>query len=197
MALVFGVLGGAALGGAALAAAQSLAPGVAPPSNDHFISMAPAKKLAVAAGKPAILELDFRVQRGMHVNSSAPKSEFLIPTKIRFMPPTDLMVGRVAYPAGEELALAFSPKDKLSVYSGDFRITAQVSASRSATTGPYTVHGELKYQACNDKACFPPKTLPIVFNVVVGKPQISRDAVVQSGPKSTQKNPPQSPHIHR
>jgi len=185
---------GLVLAFSALAVAQSLGPS----AGDHYISMAPAKKLNVAAGKPAIVELDFRVKEGLHVNSSAPRSEFLIPTKLRFMPPTDLMVGKVAYPAGEDLALAFSPKDKLSVYSGDFHITAQVSASRSALPGPYTVHGELKYQACNDKACFPPKTLPITFNVVVGKPQIARDAVVQSGPgKPTQKNPPQSPHIHR
>ena len=174
-----------------LAAAQSLAP-----ASEQYVSMAPAKKLTVAAGKPATIELDFRVKDGMHVNSSEPRSEFLIPTKLRFMPPTDLAVAKVEYPKGAELAFSFSPKDKLSVYSGDFRITAQVSASRSATTGPYTVHGELKYQACNDKACFPPKTLPITFNVVVGKPAPGSGGVVQSKPPSTVKNPPQSPHIH-
>ena len=176
---------------AVLAGAQTLAP-----SSDEYVSMASPKKLSIAAGRPAILELDFRAKPGMHVNSNTPKSEFLIPTKVRFMPPTDLMVGKVQYPAGEELALPFSPKDKLSVYSGDFRISAQVSASRSATTGPYTVHGELKYQACNDKACFPPKTLPFTFNVQVGKAMAGRDGVTQTqapGPK----NPPQSPHIHR
>jgi len=179
---------------ATLAAAQSLTPATSTP--DQYISMAPPKKLAIAAGRPALLELDFRVKEGLHVNSNTPRSEFLIPTKVRFMPPTDLMVGKVVYPAGEDLALAFSPKDKLSVYSGDFRITAQVSASRSATTGPYTVHGELKYQACNDKSCFPPKTLPITFNVVVGKAASGNGGVMQEktpGPK----NPPQSPHIHR
>ncbi|MBI2678017.1 MAG: disulfide bond formation protein DsbC [Candidatus Koribacter versatilis] len=177
---------------AALAAAQSLSPG----TNDQFVTMAPVKKLEVASGRPAVLELDFRVKDGMHVNSSTPKSEFLIPTKLRFMPPTDLAVGKIQYPNGEELALSFSPKDKLSVYSGDFHITAQVSASRSATTGPYTVHGELKYQACNDKACFPPKTLPIAFNVVVGKP-VAAGGVTQQREPSTRKNTPQSPHIHK
>ena len=182
--------------GSVLAAAQTRAPASAAPNHDQYVSMAPAKKLAIAAGNPAILELDFRVKPGLHVNSNTPKSEFLIPTKIRFMPPTDLMVGKVVYPAGEELALAFSPKDKLSVYSGDFRVTAQVSASRSATTGPYTVHGELKYQACNDKACFPPQTLPITFNVVVWKAARGNGGVMQEKPPGP-KNPAQSPHIHR
>jgi hypothetical protein len=177
---------------AALAAAQSLGPA----SNDQFVTVAPVQKLAVASGRPAVLQLDFRVKEGMHVNSSTPKSEFLIPTKVRFMPPTDIVVGKVEYPQAEELALSFSPKDKLSVYSGDFRVTAQVSASHGATTGPYTVHGELKYQACNDKACFPPKTLPIAFNVVVGKP-VAAGGVTQQHEPSTRRNTPQSPHIHK
>lgn len=165
--------------------------------SEHFVSYAPPKKVAVAAGRPAQVEFDFRVGAGLHVNSNTPKSEYLIPTKLRFMPPTDIAVSKLEYPAGEELALAFSPKDKLSVYTGDFKIKAQVSAARSATTGPYTVHGELKYQACNDKACFPPKTLPIAFNIVVEKARPGSGGVTQ--PKapgdSKSKNPPQSPHI--
>lgn len=186
---------------AALAAGQSL--GTAngrsngASNNDQFVTMAPVKKLEVASGRPAILELDFRVKDGIHVNSNTPKSEFLIPTKIRFMPPTDLAVGKIQYPNGEEQALSFSPKDKLSVYSGDFHITAQVSASRSATTGPYTVHGELKYQACNDKACFPPKTLPIAFNVVVGKAVAAGGVTQQKAESEKRRNTPQSPHIHK
>ena len=138
---------------AALASAQ-LAP------TDHYVTYAPPEKVKVAAGAPATVAFDFRVNQGMHINSDTPKSEFLIPTKLRFMPPTDIAVGKLEYPKAEELELSFS-KEKLSVYTGDFRIKAQVNASRSATTGPYTVHGELKYQACNDKACFPPKTIEI------------------------------------
>jgi hypothetical protein len=167
------------------------------PSESHHVSFAPPKKTAVAAGRPAVIEFDFRVSQGLHINSNVPKSEFLIPTKLRFMPPTDIAVGKVEYPAGEELALSFSPKEKLSVYTGDFKVKAQVSASRSATTGPYTVHGELKYQACNDKACFPPKTLPIAFNIVVEKARPGTGGVTQEKAPAApgKKNPPQSPHI--
>ncbi|HTK95577.1 MAG TPA: protein-disulfide reductase DsbD domain-containing protein [Terriglobales bacterium] len=165
-------------------------------STDQYVTVAAPKKLSVASGSPAALELDFRVKEGMHINSNTPRSEFLIPTKLRFMPPTDIVVGRIEYPAGEELSLSFSPKDKLSVYSGDFAIKAQVSASHGASTGPYTVHGELKYQACNDKACFPPKTLPFAFDIQVGKP-VRAGGVTQTKPATTrQKNPPQSPHVH-
>jgi cytochrome c biogenesis DsbD-like protein len=183
-----------AMAAAALAAAQTMG---TPP--EQYVTVAPpAKPVPVAAGAPARVEFDFRVKEGMHINSNQPRSEFLIPTALRFLPPTDIAVGKTEYPAGQDLALAFSPKDKLSVYSGDFKIVAQVSASRSASTGPYTVHAILKYQACNDKACFPPKSLPLAFNIVVGKPRLAHDAVVQSKPAASEKkNPPQSPHIHQ
>lgn len=175
----------------AAAAAAQLAPA------DQYVTYAPPEKLQVAAGRPAAVELQFRVNQGLHINSSEPRSEYLVPTRLRFLPPTDLAVSKIQYPAGEEMALSFSPNNKLSVYTGDFKITAQVSASRSATTGPYTVHGELKYQACNDKACFPPKTLPIAFNVVVGKARPGSGGVTQQkAPGETRsKNPPQSPHV--
>ncbi len=180
---------------AAMLAAQSL-----DPSSEQYVTMASPKKVEVASGKPGMLELDFRVKEGMHINSNTPHSEFLIPTKLSFNAPTDLMISKVTYPAGQELALAFSPKDKLSVYTGDFHISAQVSATRTATTGPYTLHGELKYQACNDKSCFPPKTLPVVVQVQVEKAKKGTDGVTQekpAGSTKSQRNPAQSPHIHK
>jgi len=31
----------------------------------------------------------------------------------------------------------------------------------SVTTGKYVVRGTLKYQACDNSACYPPKQLPV------------------------------------
>ena len=47
------------------------------------------------------------------------------------------------------------------------------------------MHGELKFQACNDRQCFPPKTTPVDFDVKVAK---------GAGTKSHRKSA-QSPHI--
>ena len=63
---------------------------------------------------------------------------------------------------------------------------------RTAVPGTYRVHGELRYQACNDRACFPPKTLPVAFDVKVTRTSL-RDPNAPPRPK----NPAQSPHIHQ
>ena len=66
------------------------------------------------------------------------------------------------------MSFAFDPNQKLSVYSGDFSVKAVVVAPPSANTGSYTVHADLKYQACDNNACYPPKTVPLAFDVKVG-----------------------------
>jgi hypothetical protein len=93
------------------------------------------------------------------------------------------MISSISYPDGEQLAFDFAPSEKLSVYSGDFSITGKVRPLRSVRAGTYRVHGQLKYQACDDRACFPPANLPIFFDVKVGKPPATR----------TRRNPGQSP----
>ena len=51
--------------------------------------------------------------------------------------------------------------------------------------GKYVMHGVLRYQACDNAQCFPPKTLPVSFDVKVVKE-----------PPGPRHNPAQSPHVH-
>ena len=82
--------------------------------------MAPvACRSTVTRGKSNPVNLRFRVGSGFHVNSNQPKSEFLIPTVLKLSAPTDIVIGRVTYPAGTEMSFTFAPDDKLSVYSAE------------------------------------------------------------------------------
>jgi hypothetical protein len=153
-----------------------------------FVSALPASEITVSAGKPAIATLQFNVKSGYHINSNRPNSDLLIPTKLKLDPPTDIGIGQVTYPDGQELNLSFS-QEKFSVYTGEFSVLAKVSAVRTATPGTYRVYGVLDYQACNDRACFPPKHLPVSFDVKVLRSHIRPD-------RPRVHNPPQSPHIH-
>jgi hypothetical protein len=36
-----------------------------------------------------------------------------------------------------------------------------VTVAKGIAPGNYTLKAELRYQACNDNSCFPPKTVPM------------------------------------
>jgi len=134
-----------------------------------FVSFEPLETVVVKTNKPAPVAFTFHVQEGYHINSNQPTDPELIPTQLHFSLPGDLAIGKVQYPAGTLTSFPFDPNQKLSVYSGDLVINALVMTPSNASTGTHTVHGELKYQACDNNACYPPKKLPIEFNVQITK----------------------------
>ena len=157
----------------------------------RVIAMAP-KPLHIAPGGKATAELQFQVKPGFHINSNKPGSEVLVPTVVKLSPPTDIGVGSLEYPAGQELTFPFAPDEKLSVYTGDFAVSAIVGAAKTMPAGRFRVHGFLQYQACDDRACYPPTKLPIAFDV-----QVAGKTTPLSRPSGrTRGNPPQSPHVH-
>jgi DsbC/DsbD-like thiol-disulfide interchange protein len=151
------------------------------------VSLVTSDPATVTPGKTAPATLLFRVSPGFHINSNKPNSELLIPTSLQLDLPTDVMIAKVTYPPGAQVQFPFM-EEKLSVYSGDFKVTPLVRAAQSLRPGLYRVHGNLKFQACNDRQCFPPKLAPFTFDVKVTK---------ASKATSGKKNPGQSPHIKR
>src|SRR5438270_9136383 len=119
--------------------------------------MAPPPLTSVTQGKPGTVTLDFRVARGFHINSNKPTSEFLIPTALKLEAPTDIVLGKVTYPEGQEMSFPFSPDEKLSVYTGDFAVSVSVRPLAHVLLGKYVFRGNLRYQACDNAACYPPK----------------------------------------
>lgn len=150
---------------AAALAQDSLVPKV------PLVTATPPQPVTVAPGGSVRVELRFRVSPGYHINSNKPTSEFLIPTQLKLSPPASLAQGAVVYPAGKDLSFAFSPKEKLNVYAGEFIVRAELRALASAPAGSYKVPGVLRFQACNDRACFPPSKLWVEVEVTVSKPR--------------------------
>ena len=136
-------------------------------------------------GKPATVPLSFDVSSGFHINSNHPKSEFLIPTVLKVEATTDIIIGKTTYPEGQDMSFAFAPDEKLNVYTGDFEIDVLVRPLHSVQPGKYVIRGTLRYQACDNTACYPPKNLPVSFDVKIQK--------ARSAPAA---NPAQSPHAH-
>ena len=152
-----------------------------------FVDFVSASNVVVSPGHSSPVQFTFHVVDPYHVNSSQPLAEELIPTQLHFSLPGEVAIGKLQYPAGKLMNFPFDPSTKLSVYSGDFVVRGVVIAPTQSSTGTYTIHGELKYQACDNNACYPPKKLPFTFNVKVAG---GGKAIPKAHPTKT------SPHIH-
>ena len=150
------------------------------------VVVAPVDTITVTRGKGGPVTIHFRVPPGYHINSNTPKSEFLIPTALKLDAPTDIAITKMTYPPGKEMTFPFSPDEPLNVYTGDFAVSMTIRPLHTVQPGKYAIHGDLKYQACDNAACYPPKHLPVDFEV-----KVLKNAVVGG------KNPAQSPHAHR
>jgi hypothetical protein len=146
------------------------------------VTAAPIAPLSLQRGKSGKFEFDFRVASGYHINSNHPRDEYLIPTSLALDPPSDIMITNLDYPQGEDRSFDFAPNEKINVYAGDVAITGIVRTTKSIAPGRYRVHGTLTYQACDNAACYPPKRLPVQFDVKVIRP-----------PRPPRPNPAQSP----
>ena len=120
------------------------------------------EQVSVAAGKDAVIDLHFKINEGMHINSHTPRDKNLIATRLIVAEPQGMKIGSVDFPAGSEYALAAMPSEKLSVYSGEFVIHAHVQA----TAGQHMFEGALRYQACDVNSCYPPRQAPIAVSVI-------------------------------
>lgn len=151
-----------------------------------YVEFDPLDTVKVTQGQNVPMQFTFHIRNGYHINSSQPATPELIPSALGFTPPPDLIIGKVQYPPGQLISFPFDPTQKLSVYSGDVIVKALMITQPRAPLGTYTVHGEFKYQACDNNACYPPKRLPVQFDVKVSKGAVKRHARPNA----------QSPHIH-
>jgi len=100
------------------------------------------------------------VQAGFHVNSNKPNEEYLIPLKLTWTSTGALEGGAVTYPKASQETYEFSEKP-LSVFTGNFDLLASFKVAATAPAGPGVAVGKLRYQACSNRACYPPKTIEI------------------------------------
>ena len=120
------------------------------------------EQVTAPAGKPAQVELHFRVAQGLHINSHTPADDFLIPTVFSIPANAHVELKGVTYPPGVITTLPVDPNTKLSVYTGEFVIRARIVAA----AGNHLVRGQLHYQACDNNECMPPKTIPVSIDVI-------------------------------
>lgn len=140
-----------------LLAALVQAPATKPIETAH-LTMAPS---ATQAGKKVTLALDVTPKPKMHVYS--PGQEGVIAIDLTLEPNPAVTAAKAKYPAGEKLFMPALNETQL-VYGKPFRITQDVTV-KSSHAAPLTIKGTVRYQACDDKICYRPVTVPVEWNV--------------------------------
>ena len=120
------------------------------------------EQVTVPAGKSSPVTLHFRIAQGLHINSHTPRQEELIPTDFSIPSGAGVRLDKAIYPAGSDITLPADPKTKLNVYTGEFTIQTQIVSA----PGNHLVQATLRYQACSQSECLPPKTIPVAIDVI-------------------------------
>lgn len=112
-------------------------------------------------GSVAVVSVRGVLPPGFHANSNTPSDAYLIPLALKWNT-GPLQSDEITYPKSTLEKYSFSDKP-LSVVTGEFTITTKFKVPANAPSGPSAQNGTLKYQACNDRMCFAPKTLPVTI----------------------------------
>jgi thioredoxin:protein disulfide reductase len=115
---------------------------------------------SVTAARPgATVRLALRVvvPEGIHLQADRPRDPTLIPTTL-WIDPSVVDVREIVFPASTDFRVEGLP-DLLAVFERDFVIGVQVVIPKSAPAGPLMIPARLRFQGCNDKLCYQPRTV--------------------------------------
>lgn len=120
---------------------------------------------SVARGASAKGAIVLSIPGGLHVNSSRPASEYAIPTTVR-LSGTGVRVSGPMFPRGTNRKFQFS-ENMINVYEGTVRFPFTVSVPAGFKGDTVRVRAVVRYQACTDEVCYPPRTKEITITARV------------------------------
>jgi hypothetical protein len=130
-----------------------------------------ASTTVVRGGQHVRLSLELMLGRGLHAYAPGAPDEFIsVSWKL-----TDSPAWKAAapeWPAPEKGKL-YGYDEPIPNYTGLFRVGREVTISsqqvlsKTSPNGELLITGEFRYQACNDRACFPPETVPVTWKLIV------------------------------
>lgn len=126
----------------------------------------------VKPGTTMSLAVDVRPKKGIHVY--APGTQYR-PVAIAIDPNPALSVDEVVYP--RPMSYLFKPlNESVLVYERPFRLTLDMKVGAAppqlaalTAESRLTIKGQLTYQACDDKVCYLPVSIPLEWSVTVAR----------------------------
>ena len=118
-------------------------------------------------GAKVSLFVDIVPNPGIHVY--APGAKEYVPIALTLGPQKDMTARPTIYQKSE--LLWFAPlNETVPVYQTAFRLTREVMIARSVKSGmTLKLTGTVDYQACDDKVCFKPESVPVNWTIAVNR----------------------------
>ena len=117
------------------------------------------------------LVADFQLPPKMHVY--APSVQGYIPIRFELDPSPYFTAHPTEYPPPEMLYLP-AIQETVPVFQGRYQVRQEVTMAPNEVldpvlqgTGEIKIRGQLRYQACDDKICYLPQTIPLEWTVAV------------------------------
>lgn len=158
----------ALLGAAALLLWSSapLAGQLAPaPTIQHIVVTGRASQESATPGGTVTLWADVAPKPGIHVYAAG-ATDFA-PVSLLVTPNTAIGIGRASY-SKPDVATAQGSTGNVPAYARPFRITQPVTIRPGAARGEtITVAAAVKYQACDDRLCYPATAAPVTWVIAV------------------------------
>ena len=141
-------------------------------STRHLAFTATLAPDIVTPGTKMSLAVDVRPKKGMHVY--APGTMYR-PVAIAIEPNSALQIHETIYPPPASYHFRPLNEDVL-VYEKPFRLTLEITPGWTPvqreilrTQDRLTIKGQLTYQACDDKVCFLPASVPFEWSVTIAR----------------------------
>jgi DsbC/DsbD-like thiol-disulfide interchange protein len=139
----------------------------------HLKLTVTASDAVLSPGSRGVLSLDVELKPGMHVY--APGAQGYIPIDWKVAESKAWLAHSPSYPPSEKLHLP-AIQETVPVYQGRLRLARDLTIGQEREIAPVlnaarelVIEGSFRYQACDDKQCFPPQTVPLKWSFRVDR----------------------------
>lgn len=134
------------------------------PSAPAVVTVTPTPSVTLVMGSKADARLTVTVKKGFHVQANPASEPYLVPLRLEMEIGSRVLAGKPVYPPGKPYRLEGTESD-LSVYDGGLEIRLPLEAPAGAAPGEVTLQGALHYQACDERVCLRPASVPVSLPV--------------------------------
>lgn len=123
--------------------------------------------MPVKVGMAGVLTVTLLVKPGFHIYSAAPGSPDFIPTTVKGEKSDGVIWGKAQFPPAKSVTMAAISPTPVMVYENKAVIKLPYTLAKNVKPGKHVLKVSVECQACNDKVCYPPQTLPVMTEITV------------------------------